>query len=89
MVSHLGPDRKQMWKFWFFFIDIGFFDTQNTSFLIVKGLKNAIFTPLSWLSKWGVKSGPHIDDKPLDVLHVHQLEDTSSAHTAADLPWSV
>ena len=37
----------------FFLIDIGFFDTQNTSFLIVKGLKNAILTPLSWLSKWG------------------------------------
>ena len=33
--------------------DIGFFDTQSTSFLIVKGLKNAIFTPLLWLSKWG------------------------------------
>ena len=57
--------------------------TQNTSFLILKGLKNAIFTPLS---KWVVKSGPHVDDKPLDVLYVHQLEDTPSAHTAADLP---
>ena len=32
---------------------MGFFDTQNTSFFIVKGLKNAIFTPLLWLSKWG------------------------------------
>ena len=42
-----------MWKFWFFFIEIGFFDTPNTFYLIVKGLKNAFFMPLLWLSKWG------------------------------------
>ena len=40
----LGPDRKQMWKFWtIFFIEIWFFDTQNIFYLIVKGLKNAFF----------------------------------------------
>ena len=36
-----------------FFIEIWFFDTQNTFYLIVRGLKNAFFMPFSWLSKWG------------------------------------
>ena len=31
------------------FMEIGFFDTQNTFYLIVKGLKNAFFMPLLWL----------------------------------------
>ena len=38
-------------NFDFFFIEIGFFDTQNTFYLIVEGLKNTFFMPLSWLSK--------------------------------------
>ena len=45
-VSHLGPDRKQMWKFWFFFIVIWFLATQNTFHLIVSSLKNAFFMPI-------------------------------------------
>ena len=41
-VSLLSPDRKQMWKFWpIFSIEIWFFDTQNTFYLIVRGSKNA------------------------------------------------
>ena len=45
-VSPLGPDHKQMLKICpKFFIEIGFFDTQNTFYLIVRGLKNAFFTP--------------------------------------------
>ena len=30
-----------------------FFDTQNTFYLILKGLKNTFFMPFTWLSKWG------------------------------------
>ena len=38
--SHFGPDRKQMWKFWpIFYNGIWLFDTQNTFYLIVRGLK--------------------------------------------------
>ena len=38
------PDRKEIQKFWpIFFIEIWFFDTQNTFNLIVRGLKNAFF----------------------------------------------
>ena len=45
-VSPLGPDHKQMLKICpKFFIEIGFFDTQNTFYLIVRGLKNAFFMP--------------------------------------------
>ena len=33
-----GPDRKQMWRFFPVFIKIWFFDTQNTFYLIVRGL---------------------------------------------------
>ena len=41
-VSHLGPDCKQMLKFWpIFSIEVWFFDTQNIFYLIVRGLKNA------------------------------------------------
>ena len=47
-VSPLGPDRKKMWKFWLiFFIEIWFFDTQKTFFLIVRGLENAFFMSLT------------------------------------------
>ena len=47
-ISPLGPDRKQMWKFWsFFFIEIRFCYTQNTFYLIVMGLKNAYLMPLT------------------------------------------
>ena len=49
--SDSGPIK--MWKFDPFFIGIWFFDTQNTFYLILKGLKNAFFMPFSWLSKWG------------------------------------
>ena len=43
----VGPDQKQMWKFWsIFFIEIWFFDTQNTFYNIVRGLKN-VFLPLT------------------------------------------
>ena len=43
-VSHLGPNRRHMWKFWsFFLIEIRLLDTQNTFYLIVKGLKYAFF----------------------------------------------
>ena len=34
-----------------FFIEIRFFDTQNTFYLILKGLKNAFFMPFLRLSK--------------------------------------
>ena len=45
-VSPLGPYRNQIWKFWpIFSIEIWFFDTQNTFYLIVKGLKNAFLYP--------------------------------------------
>ena len=47
-VSHLGPDRKQILIFSF---EIVFFDTQNTFYVIVKGLKNAVFMPISSLSR--------------------------------------
>ena len=40
-------------NFYPFFIEIWFFDTQNTCYLIVMGLKNAFFMPFLWLSKWG------------------------------------
>ena len=47
-VSHLGPDRKQMWKLWrIFFNGIWLYDTQNTFYLIVRGLKNAFLMPLT------------------------------------------
>ena len=47
-LSHLGPDREHisMWNFYLFFIEIWFFDNQNTFYLIVRGLKNAVFMPL-------------------------------------------
>ena len=41
------PDRKQRWKFWSVFIEIWFFDTQNTFYLIVRDLKNAFFMPFA------------------------------------------
>ena len=44
--SPLGPDRKQMWKFWPISLKIWFFDTQNTFYLIVRGPKNAFFHAL-------------------------------------------
>ena len=45
-VSHLGPDRKQMWNFWSFF-PVKFDSlTQKTHF-------NSHFMPFKWLSKWG------------------------------------
>ena len=48
-ISTLGPDRKQMWKLWpIFFIEFCFFNTQNTFYLIVRGLKNALF--MSWMT---------------------------------------
>jgi len=44
--SPLGPDHKQMWKFWtHFFIKIWLFDNHNTFDLIVRGLKNAFLYP--------------------------------------------
>ena len=44
----VGPDRKQMWKFWpIFFNGIRLYDTQNTFYLIVRGLKNAFLMPLT------------------------------------------
>ena len=47
-VSHLGPDRKEMWKFWpIFSIVFWFFDTQNTLNIIVKGLKYAFLSVLN------------------------------------------
>ena len=47
-VSHLGPDRKEMWKFWpIFSIVFWFFDTQNTLHIIVRGLKHAFFSVLN------------------------------------------
>ena len=47
-VSHLGPDRKEMWKFWpIFSIVFWFFDTQNTLHIIVKGLKYAFLSVLN------------------------------------------
>ena len=42
-----GPDRKQMWRFFPVFIKIWFFDTQNSFYIIVRGLKNAFFMPLT------------------------------------------
>ena len=49
-----GGGSWQMRNFWpNFFIEIWFFDTQNTFYLIVKGLKNAFFLPFLWLTKWG------------------------------------
>ena len=49
-VSPVGPDRKQMWKYCpIFSIEIWFFDTQNTFYLIVRGLKNAFFMPFMLL----------------------------------------
>ena len=46
VVSQLGHDCKQMWKFHFFLVEC---NTQNTVYLVVKNLKNALlipFTPL-------------------------------------------
>ena len=46
--SQFSPDRKQMWKFWpIFFNGIWLYDTQNTFYLIVRGLKNAFLMPLT------------------------------------------
>ena len=43
-VGHLGPDRKKISKYWpIFSIEFWFFDTQNTFYLIVRGLKSAFF----------------------------------------------
>ena len=39
-----------------FSIEIWFCDTQNTFYLIVKGLKNAFFMPFLWLSEWAPAS---------------------------------
>ena len=46
-VSHLGPDRKQMWKFWSFFIEIWFFDTLNTFYRIVGSQKMHFSCPFT------------------------------------------
>ena len=43
-----GSDRKQMWKSLpISSIEIWFFDAQNTFYLIVRGLKNAFFWPIT------------------------------------------
>ena len=41
--SPLNPDHKQMWKFLPFWHS--YFDTQNTRYLIVRGLENEFFMP--------------------------------------------
>ena len=47
-VSHLDSEHMQIWKFWLnFSIEFRFLDTHNTFYLIVKGLKNAFFMPLT------------------------------------------
>ena len=45
--SPIGPDRKQMWPI--FSIEIWLFDTQNTFYLIVRGLNNEFFMSLTLL----------------------------------------
>ena len=48
-ISSIGPDRNQMWKCLpIFNMEIWFFGTQNTFYLIVRGLENVyfLFTPL-------------------------------------------
>ena len=59
-ISSIGPDRNQMWKCLpIFNMEIWFFGTQNTFYLIVRGLKNAWLKnirffydfPISWLKQ--------------------------------------
>ena len=45
-----------------FFIEIRFFDTQNTFFLIVKGLNDAFFLPFSWLQIIIRRDRPLVND---------------------------
>ena len=44
LLSSSGEASKKLWSF---FIEIWFFDTQNTFYLIVKDLKNAFFMPFT------------------------------------------